>query len=97
MEPGHYEINTVVSRLGGTGGLLVLVDRATRVYHVEKIERVDQDSVVAAIRRMKRRGLLKDVRSVTSDNGSELNDDEKLSAALGCNVYYTRAYVAMFV
>ena len=94
MEPGHYEIDTVVSRLGGTGGLLVLVDRATRVYHVEKIGRVDQDSVVAAIRRMKRRGLLKDVKSVTSDNGSELNDDEKLSAALGCDVYYTRAYAS---
>ena len=43
---GHYEMDTVVSSANGTGGLLVLVDRRSRRYVVEKLEHVTQDEVV---------------------------------------------------
>lgn len=93
-EPGHLEMDTVVSRLGGAGGLLVLIDRCTRKYFIELLKNISQEAVVRALKRMKRRGLLKGVKSVTADNGCEFLDPEKMEAVFGCNVYYTRAYAS---
>ena len=91
---GHYEMDTVVSSTNGTGGLLVLVDRKSRRYVIEKLEHVTQDDVVAALRRMVARKALGKVRSVTTDNGCEFLDPKKIKAVVGCNVYYTRAYAS---
>ena len=91
---GHYEMDTVVSSTNGTGGLLVLVDRRSRRYVIEKLEHVTQDDVVAALRRMIARKALGRVRSVTTDNGCEFLDPGKIKAVVGCNVYYTRAYAS---
>ena len=88
---GHYEMDTVVSSTNGTGGLLVLVDRRSRRYVIELLAHVTQDEVVAALRRMIARKALGRVRSVTTDNGCEFLDPEKIKAVVGCNVYYTRA------
>ena len=93
-EPGHLEMDTVVSCLGGIGGLLVLIDRCTREYFIELVESISQDAVIRALKRMKRRGLLKDVKSVTADNGCEFLDPKAMKAVFGCNVYYTRAYAS---
>ena len=93
-EPGHLEMDTVVSRLGGAGGLLVLIDRCTREYFIELLDSLSQEAVVRALKRMRRRGLLKDVKSVTTDNGREFLAPEKMKAAFGCDVYYTRAYAS---
>ena len=68
---GHYEMDTVVSSTNGTGGLLVLVDRKSRRYVIEKLEHVTQDDVVAALRRMVARKALGRVLSITTDNGCE--------------------------
>ena len=59
---GHYEMDTVVSSTNGTGGLLVLVDRRSRRYVIEKLGHVTQDDVVAALRRMIARKALGKVR-----------------------------------
>ena len=91
---GHYEMDTVVSSTNGTGGLLVLVDRRSRRYVIEKLEHVTQDDVVAALRRMIARKALGKVRSVTTDNGCEFLDPKKIKAVVGCSVYYTRAYAS---
>ena len=93
-EPGHLEMDTIVSCLGGIGGLLVLIDRCTREYYIELLDSISQDAVIRALKRMKRRGLLKDVKSVTADNGCEFLDPEAMKAAFGCDVYYTRAYAS---
>ena len=53
-----------------------------------------QDEVIAAIRRMKRRKALGTVRSVTTDNGCEFLDQERLDRAFRSEVYYTRAYAS---
>ena len=93
-EPGHLEMDTGVSRLGGAGGLLVLIDRCTREYFIELLDSLSQEAVVRALKRMRRRGLLKDVKSVTTDNGCEFLDPEAMKAVFGCDVYYTRAYAS---
>ncbi|MBQ6339831.1 MAG: IS30 family transposase, partial [Kiritimatiellae bacterium] len=44
-----------------------------------------------------KRRLLRDlgkVLSITTDNGCEFLDPDKIKAAVGCNVYYTRAYAS---
>ena len=87
-------MDTVVSSTNGTGGLLVLVDRRSRRYVIEKLERVTQDDVVAALGRMIARKALGKVRSITTDNGCEFLDPGKIKAVVGCNVYYTRAYAS---
>ena len=91
---GHYEMDTVVSATNGTGGLLVLVDRKSRRYVIELIDHVTQGDVVKALQRMVRRGVLGKVRSITTDNGCEFLDPDKIKAVVGCNVYYTRAYAS---
>jgi IS30 family transposase len=93
-EPGHLEMDTIVSCLGGMGGLLVLIDRCTREYFVELLESISQDAVMRALKQMKRRGLLKDVKSVTADNGCEFLDPEAMKVVFGCDVCYTRAYAS---
>ena len=85
---------TVVSGRGGRGGLLVMIDRCSRRYVAERIGHVSQDCVVRAIGRMRARGALPVVRTVTTDNGCEFPGQRRLDGALGAEVYYTRAYAS---
>ena len=94
LEPGHYEIDTIVSCVGGRGGLLVLIDRMTRRYFIARIGRISQKAVNRALARMARDGVLGEVRSVTADNGTEFLDPGAIGRILGCRVYYTRAYAS---
>lgn len=93
-ELGHWEMDTVVSGCGSRGGLLVLLDRCSRRYVVERIGHVSQDEVVRAVRRMKARNALPTVRSVTTDNGCEFLDQRRLDRVFKARVYYTRAYAS---
>ena len=93
-EPGHWEMDTVLSRKGSSGGLLVMLDRCSRRYVIEHLSHINQDEVVAAIRRMKRRKALKTVRSVTTDNGCEFLDQKRLDRVFKAETYYTRAYAS---
>lgn len=58
-------MDTVVSRSGTPGGLLVLLDRCGRRCVVEHLGHVSQDEVVRAVRRMKARNALPTVNSLT--------------------------------
>ena len=80
-ELGHYEMDTVVSKSGTRGGLLVMLDRCSRRYVIEHLNHINQDEVVRAIRRMKARKALPTVRSVTTDNGCEFLSQERLDRA----------------
>ena len=46
-------MDTIVSSTNWTGGLLVLVDRKSRRYVIEKLAHVTQDDIVAALKRHK--------------------------------------------
>lgn len=92
--PGVWEMDTVVSGRGGKGGLLVLIERRTRFYLVEKLRAVSQREVLLGLRRLRRRGFLGDVRAVVTDNGCEFVDRDRLDAFFRACVYYTHAYAA---
>ena len=91
---GHWEMDTVLSRKGSKGGLLVMLDRCSKHYVIEHINFINQDEVANAIRRMKRRGALPTVLSVTTDNGCEFLDQKRLDKLFNSKVYYTRAYAS---
>ena len=71
-----------------------MLDRCSRRYVVEHIDHINQDEVVMAIKRMKSRGALRIVRSVTTDNGCEFLDQERLDKMFKAETYYTRAYAS---
>lgn len=90
-EKGHMETDTIVSCKDGKGGLLVVVDRKTRLYHIELLKEITQDAVIKGFKRMKHKGKLRGIASVTTDNGTEFLDPSKLEKELGCDIYYTQA------
>ena len=40
------------------------------------------------------RKALRNIISITTDNGCEFLDPDKIKSVVGCNVYYTRAYAS---
>ena len=93
-ELGHFEMDTIISRRGSHGGLLVLLDRCSRRYIIEHLNHINQDEVIKAIKKMKARKALPVVRSVTTDNGCEFLSQRRLDRVFKAETYYTRAYAS---
>ena len=88
LDIGNWEIDTVLGK-PGTGGLVTVVDRKTRLLLAAKIEDKTATTVQAALIR-----LLKGVecRSLTTDNGKEFARHKEVSAALGVPVYFAHPH-----
>lgn len=93
-EAGHFEMDTVVSCLGALGGLLVVIDRMTREYFIELVAHISQEEILAALGRMKARGVFAGIKSMSTDNGCEFLDANAIAKLLGCKVFYTRAFAS---
>ena len=96
-EFGHWEMDTVVSGVHGRGGLLVLVERRTRYFVIERLRSISRDEVLRALRRALRAGKIAGAPTVTTDNGSEFLDHRAIARLFGdrgTRVYYTHAYAA---
>ena len=93
-ELGHYEMDTIISGCGNKGGLLVMIDRMSRRYVIEHVNHINQDEIIKAAKRMKARGALNIIRSVTTDNGCEFLDQRRLDRVFKSETYYTRAYAS---
>lgn len=93
-ELGHFEMDTVISKRGSHGGLLVMLDRCSRRYVIEHLNHINQDEVIKAIKRMKARKALPVIRSVTTDNGCEFLSQRRLDRVFKAETYYTRAYAS---
>ena len=93
-ELGHFEMDTIISGGCHRGGLLVMIDRMSRRYIIEHINHINQDDVLKGIKKMKARGSLSTIRSVTTDNGCEFLDQKRLDRVFKAETYYTRAYAS---
>lgn len=98
-EPGHFEMDTVVSGRGGKGGLLVLIDRCTRYYIIRRLLRLTPDAVLQALRDILRRKEIRVLKTLTTDNGPEFLDDAAITSILSAlnrelKLYYTHAYAS---
>jgi transposase, IS30 family len=98
-EFGHWEMDTIVSCVGGSGGLLVMIERKTRFFIVEKLNVISQKEVLRALRRILRSGRMKKILSITTDNGCEFLNHQEIVALMAkanqiVKLYYTHAYSA---
>ncbi|MCL1887676.1 MAG: IS30 family transposase [Kiritimatiellaeota bacterium] len=98
-EFGHYEMDTIVSCVGGKGGVLILTERKTRRMFAVKLPAITAKAVRNALRGLIRGGVLKHVRSITTDNGAEFLDAKALEHLFKdiqktLRIYYTHAYAA---
>ena len=98
-EFGHWEMDSIVSGVHGKGGLLVLIERKTRLYLIAKLRRINQREVVRTLRGLIRSGQMKKVLSITTDNGCEFLDAQRIETLFSkinalLKIYYTHAYAA---
>ena len=96
-EFGHWEMDCIVSCIGGRGGLLVLTERSTRYTIMVKLKAISQKEVLKAIRSILRKNLMSKVLTITTDNGGEFLDCIKIKETFEVinkmlKVYYAHAY-----
>ena len=98
LEMGHYEIDLVMGARGTYACLLTVVDRKTRMLYVEKLSSATQVEVERALRKIRKRieakGVNSRLKSITSDNGSQLINETAMKEASGGDVYYAHPYSA---
>ena len=99
-QPGHWEMDLVVSGVNGKGCLLVLTERASRAELIYLLNDKKQSSVLSVIDRLERRykGRFKELfKTITCDNGSEFLDWQGLERSCldgsrRTEVYYAHPY-----
>ncbi len=84
-------MDAVFSSSKGKGGILCTYDRKSRRYCVEKLNAISQAGVIRALKRLRKRGVIINALSVTTNNGCEFLNQAKLENTLKCKIYYTRA------
>ena len=91
IETGHWEGDTIVGS-HHQGFLVTLVERSTRLTLIRKVDTKNADDVAQALidafSDMPRSWL----KTVTFDNGTEFAKHEKITQALGINVYFAHPY-----
>jgi IS30 family transposase len=99
-QPGHWEMDTVVSGKGATACLLVLTERHSRTELMYLLKNRTQDCVLEVFNRLERRYKSKfgDIfKSITCDNGGEFLNWEVLErsclhAAKRTDIYFAHPY-----
>jgi transposase, IS30 family len=87
---GDLELDFIVSGRGGTGVLLVAVDRKLRVVFLELILKVTIDNVHIACQRIKKQ--FPELKSVTLDNDLLFQMHKTLEKLLGVPIYFCHPY-----
>lgn len=99
-EFGHWEMDTVVGKVGNQKSILVLTERKTRHEILEVLHHHTAAGVVRAINRLEREigsNFYRIFKTITVDNGSEFADAEGLAKALRrvgkrTDIYYCHPY-----
>lgn len=101
-EPGHWEMDLVVSCKKGQGALLTLAERFTREEMIFKLPDKQAATVRAVFdrleRRLGRKRFREKFRSITTDNGSEFLEYEQLTRSVyggkRFDIWYYHSYAA---
>lgn len=91
-EPGHWEMDLVVSCARGQGAALTMTERTGRFEIIRKLPDKKAETVRAALKSIMRTGVK--FRSITTDNGPEFLQYEALRAVVKCPIYYCHSYAA---
>lgn len=91
-EPGHWEMDLVVSTTGGTSALLVLTERVSRKEIITKIPDKQAKSVRRALKKLKKTNHF---GSITTDNGTEFLEYNELKKILpNTDMYYCHSFAS---
>jgi IS30 family transposase len=89
---GDIEIDTVIGK-NRKGALLTMNDRATGIAWIRKLNGKNSEELatemIKALRPLKKKGLL---HTITSDNGKEFAQHEKIARRLKADFYFARPY-----
>lgn len=89
---GDLEIDTVIGR-NRKGALLTMNDRATGLAWIRKLGGKDSNelarAMIKALRPLKKKGLL---HTITSDNGKEFAQHERIAKRLNVDFFFARPY-----
>lgn len=88
---GDWEIDTIISGKGDTTVLITLVDRKSRFLITKVSPSKKQDVMQKKICRMVEENKVK-VHTITSDNGTEFADHEKIAKKLQIDFFFARAH-----
>ena len=88
---GDFEIDLIVGPKN-KGAILTAVDRKSRECIIRKLPSKQSDIVAATI--ISALNSLKDVNSITTDNGTEFTDHKDVSKALGIEYYFAHPYAS---
>ena len=100
LERGHWEMDLVVSCSGSTAALLTLTERVTREEIIIKIPNRKARTVRRALNRLERKtpSFREKFKSITTDNGSEFLEYDKLVRSVyggkRFDIYYCHSYAA---
>ena len=100
LEPGHWEMDLVVSKKGGSHVLMTLTERLSRRELIFKLPDKRAASVRAVFDRLERNlpNFRERFKSITTDNGSEFLEYDKLVQSIyggkRFEVYYCHSYAA---
>lgn len=91
-EPGHWEMDLVVSKAGKPSALLVLTERVSRKEVIVKVQNHQAATVRKALQRVKKKHRFE---SITTDNGVEFLEYDELKKILpNTDIYYCHSYAA---
>lgn len=87
---GDWEADTVIGQQG-TGVLVTLAERKSRLYLVKRVDNKRADTVRDAIIEMLT-PYIEHVHTITFDNGGEFADHKIIAAALNAQAYFAHPY-----
>jgi len=90
IEFGHFEIDTIVGK-GHRSYLLTVVDKANKMSCIRKMQNKQASTVVETFKQIVGTTFY-DFKTITSDNGTEFADHEKIAKLTGADFYFARPY-----
>jgi len=87
---GDWEVDTVLGK-NGTGAIVSLVERKSRLYLIRKVSAKSAHEVRQAMIRMLWR-YRRHVHTITADNGLEFCEHEHVAKVLKTNIYFANPY-----
>lgn len=91
-EPGHFEMDLIVSCRSGSGAVLTMTERTGRYEVIRKLKNKKAETIRTELAEIKK--VLPGIKSISTDNGVEFLQYQDLRATVSCPIYYCHSYAA---
>ena len=87
---GHVEIDTIVGK-NHQSNLLTIVDKASKVVTIRKIENKSADAVIKGFQDI-HNSTFYEFKTITSDHGTEFSGHETIAEIMDADFYFAKPY-----